>query len=139
MKEVNVSTKATIVVEGMIWEVEISTTVEALTGKKFAERIKKNIGWLFQEGFRPTGQPHPDNQVEASSTNSAPMPEQKAIEDFIPKCPVCQISPMRKSSVQKEEDKIMWYCPRKNGGDYCKQRASSDVLTGEVNHWEVKK
>ena len=139
MNTVIVSTKASIVVEGMIWEIEISTDVEALNGKEFVENIKKNIGWLFQQGFRPTGQPRPDNHVGPPSPSSAPMPQQTAMTDFIPNCTNCPESPMRKSKVQEKEGKIMWYCPKKPGGDYCKVRASTDANTGEVNHWAVKK
>lgn len=139
MKTVLVSTKATIVVEGMIWEVEVSSEVEALTGEKFVDRVKKNIGWLFQQGFRPTWQPRPDKQPEPSFPSSAPMPQQTAMSDFIPKCPCCDGSPMRKSKTQEEEGKVMWYCSKKPKGEYCKERASADINTGEVNHWRVKK
>jgi len=140
MKMVTVTTKVSIVVEGMVWEVEVSSEVEALTGEKFMDKIKKNIGWLFQQGFRPTGQPQIEKQVPENDPSSAPMPQQKAITDFIPKCPSCTDSPMRKSKTQKNEGKVMWFCTKAiSVGNYCKERASTDVNTGEVNHWVVKK
>jgi len=139
MKMVTVTTKATIVVEGMVWEVEVLSEVEALTGEKFVDRVKKNIGWLFQQGFRPSWHPHAEKQAPENNPSSTPMPQQTAMTDFIPKCPSCRESPMRKSKVQEKEGKVMWYCAKKPKGDYCKERASTDIETGEVNHWAVKK
>ena len=106
MKMVTVTTKVSIVVEGMVWEVEVSSEVEALTGEKFMDKIKKNIGWLFQQGFRPTWQPRPDNHVGPPSPSPTPMPQQTAMTDFIPKCPSCEGSPMRKSKVQEKRERL---------------------------------
>lgn len=75
-----------------------------------------------------------DARVEPGKGGQIPGPS------FTWPTPHCELhrEPMAVSNVQKEEGFTHFYCPKRIGEEYCKNRASLVDATGIPKFWEVK-
>jgi len=139
MTERTVIVHAKVVVEGQVWSIDVQAQIGAKTGKELAEGIRNAIGFLSKEGFRPTGLNGGGDLDKPPQYATEPMPEQKAIPG--PPIPICENckGKMKLSTIQDDEAIVKYFCPRKMATGYCKWRGSTDIITGELKTWEVKK
>lgn len=130
---------ASVIVEGLAWDIDIPANIEANTVRQMEENTKKAIGVLFACGIRPSiWQPRNGLDVPTKYATE-PMPEKDAVDQpAAPTCKRCKGN-MKLSTIQDEEKLVKYFCPRKMTTGYCKNRASVNIETGELKEWEVKK
>lgn len=102
-----------------VWPVDVEFETDTL-GTKVGATMDTICEWLQNYGFTPrfVGQ-IPEGTLPAEVNESS---GQTSI-DYGPTCPT-HGGAMKMSQYKTKNGKEQWYCPQKDGGDYCKEKWS---------------
>lgn len=120
---------------GRWWDISVTVSIDAATGKQFKEEIDKRLKWLGENGFTSTVAGTP---VKYSAPVGYKPPRNKSEKSGgAPPCLSCN-TPMSVSNVQRKKGFTAYFCSQKLAHGYCNQRASVNNDTAEVSYWETK-
>lgn len=125
-------------VEGRPWPVSVETDVPAVPVEVMKDALRSITLWFLKNNFHPQRFTAPS--LVPQLPDEKPMPEKDAIPTLSnPECPHCKRA-MVPSKHQEEGMSIQYYCPVRFGdGSYCRWRSETNLSTGEVKPWQIKK
>lgn len=137
-----VTIKCRINVSGQWWDVDFKIPFDPK--KSSAEKVD-HIEWVIK-GLAKTNRfisrvgaapPFVELAAEPSPTVEEAKNESPMFTWPSPNCGEHR-EDMKESKVQKEEGFTHYFCPKRIGEDYCKQRAKVEARTSKPTFWEVR-